>query len=337
MSHCIEKPRLSVVIPTYNRKDSLKVTLDALGRQDCASELFEVIVVSDGSTDGTTEFLTNYESAAPYCLRFIVQENAGPGRARNQGIEAAQGDVIVFVDDDIEPLPGFLTAHMAHHENDSETVVIGPMSGDPAQRSQEPCWIYWEHAMLKKQYHALTSGEWESAGPNHFYSGNSSLLRAHLLEVGGFDETFRRQEDVELAYRLQRERHVRFLFDPKTDALHRPVRSFQSWLNIAAAYGKLDVIRARRGDVSWKLIRLGYTSRNRATRLMASAIINAPGLSKPLHTALLAVAKSAYRAGVEKISTQALSALYNIQYIESACSEMGKLEMKDLIQNGRGE
>ncbi len=241
---------LSVVIPTFNRRDSLKLTLDGLARQDYPAAQFEVLVISDGSTDGTDDFVRSYAAQAPYRLSLLTQENAGPARARNRGIEAAQGTIIVFVDDDVEPCPCFLTAHAGHHQSHENTVVIGPLSPDPQMARREPPWIAWEHAMLQKQYVGWKTGFFTEVNPGNFYSGNGSVRRAQLLAVGGYDEAFTRQEDVELACRLERRFHPAFVFDPQADALHRPRRSYASWLAVPLAYGRLDVIRARRGDAA---------------------------------------------------------------------------------------
>jgi glycosyltransferase involved in cell wall biosynthesis len=102
---------LSVVTPTYNRKDSLRRTLEGLSKQTYAFDGFEVIAVSDGSTDGTDEMLRQFAQSAPFRLGVICQPNGGPSKARNRGIQEAQHDVIVFIDDDVEPAPEFLSRH----------------------------------------------------------------------------------------------------------------------------------------------------------------------------------------------------------------------------------
>ena len=327
-----ETPFISVVIPTYNRKDSLRLTLNGLARQAYPHDRFEVVVVSDGSTDGTDDFLASY--AAPYFLRSITQTNGGPARARNRGVQEATGDVIVFIDDDVEPVPDFLALHAARHAEADETVVIAPMLPDPALHGREPAWIAWEHAMLEKQYTAWRTGEWAGCGPHHFYSGNSSLRRAHLIAVGGFDEQFPRQEDVELAFRLQRERGVRFVYEPAAQGIHRPQRRFASWLAVPYAYGQLDVVRARRGDADWGVVRHGYHARNALTRVLARLVLAAPLLSRPLRFLLLLAARSAYRLHRPGPAFAALSALYNLRYLEGARSEIGtSAEMRRLILN----
>lgn len=319
----ISTPFLSVVIPTFNRKDSLRRTLDGLARQTYPADAFEAVVVSDGSTDGTDALLADFAATSRYPLRPFTQANSGPARARNRGIDEARGEVVVFLDDDVEPAPEFLARHASHHNDDGQTVVIAPMLPDPALRWQEPVWIAWEHAMLEKQYTAWRTGEWAGCGPHHFYSGNASVRREHLRAVGGFDEQFPRQEDVELAVRLERERSVRFVYDPEAQGIHRPLRRWQSWLAVPDAYGQLDVVRARRGDTPWETVRHGYHARNGLTRRLARLVLAVPVLSAPLRGLLRLAAQAAYRLRRAGPAFAALSAVYNLCYLEAARREIG--------------
>lgn len=322
---------LSIVIPTFNRRESLLLTLDGLARQDYPASQFEVLVVSDGATDGTDDFVRGYAGHAPYALFLLAQSNAGPARARNRGIEAAQGEIVVFLDDDVEPCPGFLAAHARHHQSRENAVVIGPLSPDPAVSHREPPWIGWEHAMLQKQYVGWATGFFTEVNPCNFYSGNASVRRAQLLAVGGYDEAFTRQEDVELACRLQRRFRPEFVFDPEADALHRPRRSFQSWLAVPFAYGRLDVVRARRGDASWDVVREGYHSRKRATQMLARLSWTLPFLSAPLRGLLRLAALTACRMGRSRTGFAALSVIYNLRSLDGAASELGRRGLRDLL------
>ncbi len=316
-------PFLSVVIPTFNRKNSLQKTLDGLARQTYPAAQFEAVVVSDGSTDGTDALLAEYARTSPYSLQVLCQPNGGPARARNNGIENAHGEVVVFLDDDVEPSADFLAVHAAHHQSQTHAVVIAPMLPDPALLWREPAWIAWEHAMLEKQYAAWRSGEWDGCGPHHFYSGNASVRRAHLIAVGGFDEQFPRQEDVELAVRLEKQCGVHFVYEPDAPGTHRPQRRFASWLAVPLAYGTLDVVRARRGNISWDVIRSSYHSRSKATRLLARAALFAPMGGRLLRGLLLPAATAAYRLRRAGPAFGALSVIYNLRYLEGARVELG--------------
>ena len=124
---------VSVVIPTYQRRDSLKRTLDSLNGQDI-SERFEVIVVSDGCTDGTDEMLAD-ASQWEFPLIALSQDNAGAGAARNRGIASVSADLIVFLDDDMVASPTFLSTHLVEQSGRESTAVIGPMMNAPAGTS----------------------------------------------------------------------------------------------------------------------------------------------------------------------------------------------------------
>src|SRR5438093_1121539 len=140
--------QLSVVIPTYNRRESLLRALNALARQTYPADTFEVVVISDGATDGTREAIESL--TMPYRLTFVEQKNSGPSVARNNGAERAQAPLIVYMDDDIEPVPAFLAEHAAAHADTENLVLIGPQSEPPNEPI--PHWIAWEHRMLQKQY-----------------------------------------------------------------------------------------------------------------------------------------------------------------------------------------
>jgi len=322
-------PFLSVVIPTYNRCESLRVTLEALKRQDAVAGDFEVIVVSDGSTDGTDALLAQWAAEPlPFQLRPFSQPNAGPARARNRGVKEASGEVIVFIDDDVEPRPECLEAHARRHRHEEKLVLIGPMSPDPALDGQEAVWIAWEHAMLLKQYESWANGLWaeEACGPNNFYTGNASVRRNLVLAVGGFDEGFARQEDVELATRIERSCGAFFRFDSTPAALHRPVRTFESWLRVPYSYGKLDVVRAQRGDVPWSIVRQGYSSRHPVVQRVADVALSGPvggavfrGLLSRMASASYALPGRPWRT----VGLGALSGLYKLRYLEGARDQLG--------------
>lgn len=310
---------LSVVIPTFNRCDSLKRTLEGLSRQTAPRDSFEAIVVSDGSSDGTDEMVTAYARSAPFPLLLHRQNNAGPSAARNRGIRAASGEVIVFLDDDVEPAPGLLERHGEHHRHSERVAVLGTMSPDPAVRRSEPVWIAWEHAKLQEIYDMFRpGGEYSEchAGPMHFYSGNASIRRQWLLDVGGFDETFKRQEDVELAVRLERQCDVWFEFDMLAEGLHRPMRTFQSWIRIPAAYGRLDAKRVLDGALELDEVRRQASGRNAATRIISQMCQSSPPVTPVVTEALKTCALAFYRAGSRGAAFSALSALYNVTYIQ---------------------
>ena len=105
---------LSIVIPTYNRLPILEKCLRALEAQELSQENYikgyEVVLVDDGSTDGTLNWLALHKDEFTH-LRCFEQDHAGPAAARNLGVEKAQGDTIIFIDSDLVVLSNFLQAH----------------------------------------------------------------------------------------------------------------------------------------------------------------------------------------------------------------------------------
>ncbi|MEO8274904.1 MAG: glycosyltransferase [Thermoanaerobaculia bacterium] len=209
-------PAVSVVIPTFNRRDVLDEVLSALDRQLGAPD-FEVIVVDDGSSDGTAEALDRRAQIRP--LRLLQQRNRGPAAARNLGVTAASGGLVAFLGDDTVPAPDWLARHVAAHAERSapRLAVVGFTDWHPRTR-QTPFLRYLNARGLQFGY-ALISDP-EQVPFNFFYTSNLSLRRTTLLEEP-FDESFPfpAWEDTEAAYRLTR-RGLRLVYEPRAIAQH---------------------------------------------------------------------------------------------------------------------
>lgn len=313
------EPAVSVVIPTYQRRDQVAEAVRAIAGQDL-DQPFEIVVVSDGSTDGTESALADLDLAVP--LRVITQENGGPASARNRGVAEARGELILFVDDDLVATPGMLQAHVdAHREAGPNHVVIGPML-DPPDFDMEP-WVRWEQAMLRKQYDAMDAGEY-AATPRQFYTGNASLRRAHLIEAGGFDTSFRRAEDVELAYRLD-DAGLGFSYLRDAVGWHFASRSFEAWRTMAYDYGRNDVVFARDRNRTWIFPFMARKYREHRTPLrwlIAAAVRSAP-LARVTGRALGVLASVADRLHVERVTRASYSCIYGMEYHRGIADELG--------------
>ena len=105
---------VSVVIPTYNRRPILHKCLLALENQKLPAFInnFEIVVVDDGSTDGTREWLQNESRLFPHVV-LVQQEHSGPAKGRNLGVENSKGEVIVFIDSDLVVTETFLESHIS--------------------------------------------------------------------------------------------------------------------------------------------------------------------------------------------------------------------------------
>ena len=319
-------PTVSMVVPTYNRRDRLERVLDALLRQQ-TDVSFEIVVVSDGSTDGTDEYLSTIESpkGSRVPVRPARQENSGPAAARNRGIESAEGDLVIFIDDDVVASDRLVQAHVdAHTRLGTDFVVIGPML-DPDDHEMS-AWVRWEQAMLRKQYSAMEAGDYEATA-RQFYTGNASLRREHLIAAGGFDTTFRRAEDVELAYRLE-DRGLRFHYENSAVGYHYAERTFDAWKAAAYTYGRNEVVFARDHDRSWMMPFMAYkfNDHHRAIRTVTAACVRWLWLRRPVTVLSGWIARVLGRAGLERPTRYALSALYSIEYHTGIADELGSRE-----------
>src|SRR5690606_29636154 len=112
-------PLFSVVIPVYNRANLIKGTLDSVFAQ--TERDYEVIVVDDGSTDATADVVKSYGD----CVRYVYQENAGPGAARNRGIQQSTGQYVVFFDSDDRWFPWTLETYRVAIETHGYPSFLG--------------------------------------------------------------------------------------------------------------------------------------------------------------------------------------------------------------------
>jgi glycosyltransferase involved in cell wall biosynthesis len=313
-------PSVSVVIPTYNRSARLQRVLAALSTQTYDPSRFEVVVVSDGSTDGTDEYLAG--ATTPFDLVVASQPNAGPAAARNRGVHLARAPLVLFVDDDVIATPALIDEHVATHSREpGDTVVIGPMLNPPDL--QLTAWIEWEQTMLYKQYEALARGVYPPTY-RQFYTGNASVSRSSILAIGGFNVRYRRAEDVELAYRLS-EAGARFVFNDRAIGYHHAERSFASWLQNARDYGTNDAIFAdeHRGSQRLQFARDEFLSRHYLVRATTHSCVLRPRLTPVAEWQLRALAAVGARVGAKKVARFALSGLYNLSYYSALAEAIG--------------
>jgi glycosyltransferase involved in cell wall biosynthesis len=179
-------PELSVVIPTYRRRDALPRALDALGRQSVSPERFEVIVVDDPVDDDSDAVAALLEPGRrPFALRHLHRNGRGVSAARNAGWRAADGRLVMFIGDDILLRPGALEQHLGSHERhpDDELGVLGRVEW--AGELRVTPFMRWLERGIQFDYLSVRGDE---APWTHFYTANISLKRTMLERIGGFDE-----------------------------------------------------------------------------------------------------------------------------------------------------
>lgn len=239
-----ELPRVSVVAPTYGRRATLPRFVEPLLRQPVA----EVVVAVDGSADGSVAWLRERARDEPRLVPLDLP-NRGVGAARQAGLEAATGDVVLLLDDDVIASPGLVEGHARHHVDGVPKLVLGYMPNDwraaPRERRAQ-AWLY------RKAYEEACARF--SADPRlilrALWGGNLSMRREDMLRVGIANLAVARGvDDVEFGLRCMKA-GVAGVFDPSLHALHDFDRSFADFRRESRVQGESRrMLRAAHADV----------------------------------------------------------------------------------------
>lgn len=225
--------KVSVIIPTRNNGNKISATLRNLFRQTIAPEHYEIIVVDNRSTDSTEEMLSHLKTEAVN-LRWVKEPNTGRSHARNRGIIESSGDVVLFLDDDIQVEANHLESHLAYHAQSRNTVAVIGRVIDISPIT--PAWA--EDYFHNRQVAGSSIGNRDMSGTPlglFFATGNVSLLRSTLESIkmnqNGeslyFDPTFQVREDGDMGCRLIK-RNVQFVFADDILCRHDHPRSWRS-------------------------------------------------------------------------------------------------------------
>lgn len=214
---------LSVVIPTHDKRDLLARCLAALRCQQPGTEDWQIVVVDDGSRDGTAAYLRELAAGEPRLRLVAPAANVGRAAARNLGWRAAEGRWVLFLDDDILAPPGLLAAHLEVLSADARLGTIGPAVTDPAIADGRHF-----HYLDTRGVARLPRGP---APARFFVTQNAAVPRAALLQIGGFDEGYSAYgfEDMDLGFRLEAT-GVRFEVLPAPVPLHLHHHSLAEYL-----------------------------------------------------------------------------------------------------------
>ncbi len=232
-------PTTSVVIPLYNDAASIGSVLDALEKQTDAPP-FEVIVVDDGSTDGGPELVRTRAT-------LIRQTNAGPAAARNRGAGRAQGDYLLFLDADCTPSSHWvarMTRALAGRGFDG---VMGTLTA--ANDGVVPRLVQLE---VEDRYRSMARAR---DGVDFIAAPSCGFNRGVFLALGGFNESLRQAEDVEMGYRFTEAGH-RIAFVADAPVAHQHQSTWEEFIRTKyrRAIGRLRVFalfpQKRRHD-SW--------------------------------------------------------------------------------------
>ena len=229
----MQSEQITVILPTYNGLSLLKRTIACLEKQEPDPSAFQTVVVDDGSSDGTPDYLLNYKGKLR--LRPVLfPENKGRAAARNGGAKAADGRLLLFIDSDMEFGSDLVQCHTEQHKEES-IVVLGR--------------FFYSKLLPCRGYRRYI----EKRGPNklpactplpgrYFMSGHVSMPRYLFLEVGGFDENFRTHggEDLDLGMRIVA-RGYTIIFAPELVTEHLHIRPLGQVLSMEREYGRESI------------------------------------------------------------------------------------------------
>jgi glycosyltransferase involved in cell wall biosynthesis len=227
-------PVFSVIIPTYNRQAVLKECLEALARQTVRLEMFEVIVVDDGSTDETEQFCRGYRPN--YSFQYLRELNAGAGAARRRGVQHARGEYLLLCNDDTISAPDLLAHHwkMQQARSNLRQCVLGDFRLPPAAQQRALTRFLTQSSFFFPQAKLRAGEYWEYT---YVVTCNLSVKRDAVLAAGSFDARFRVAEDSDLGVRLSRN-GFSVLYVPEAQAIHQHLPfTIPDLMRRAAAYG----------------------------------------------------------------------------------------------------
>lgn len=266
--------RVTVIIPTYNRAEILRKTLEGYAKQNGNHRILEIIVVDDGSNDHTREVVAE-ASFSQVPLRYCYQHNAGLAAARNHAIREAKGDLLLFGDDDIIPSPSLTAKHVRCHEiNPAEEVgILGYVPWLP-DRKPTPFMQWSSHYGPQFNFGYFTAKR--ELNFQHGYFCNTSVYGSFLAKCGIFSENFKTYgyEDIELSYRLSKHGY-RILYSPDAigyhnkyetfdDALIRVEKLYKSWHEFA---------KTEAGETFLRLWREGRTQAGKGNESVVKRVL----------------------------------------------------------------
>lgn len=221
----------SVIISTYNGEKKIGNLLNALLQQTDQSS--EVIVVIDGSNDDTLDVVRSFERKFSGRLRIIVQENRGRAGVRNRGAKEANGDILIFYDDDMTPWRDSIQRHKSFHEN--HHAVVSGNSVEPIEPAKTDIQNYKGYLTERwtEKYNEGTTPLRES---NFFFTAANCSVRKEVFQLlSGFDERLTDAEDHDFGYRALKA-GIPVVFDKSNKAFHHDPITCISYIKRLRAY-----------------------------------------------------------------------------------------------------
>ncbi|MCU0417171.1 MAG: glycosyltransferase [Cytophagaceae bacterium] len=205
---------LSIIIPTYNGKNKVLNLLKSI--EDQIEEGFEVIVMIDGSTDGTYESLNEYKINKPWLI-VVYQKNQGRAIVRNNGVKLATHKLILLIDDDMILSPFLLQHHISFHESHMSSFLVGAIYDSVTELDLD--FVKFRSYLSYKWDKQIKIDENKRLISSFMSAGHLSFYKDLFWELGGFNEALTDLEDLDLKIRCY-EKDIPVYYDSKIICWH---------------------------------------------------------------------------------------------------------------------
>lgn len=243
----MSQPLVSVVIPCFRARRTLPALLASLERQTLPRADFEVLVVDDGSDDGSGECV-----AAGPGIRLLAQDRRGPGAARNRGSAVARAPLLLFLDADLAADPGLVEAHLGHHRAHPDLAATGG-SVSPAEDYPLLSWALADHFSSWFNAHPATR---PGDAPEYLPSLNFAVKRRLVEERGVTWENGREGTGEDVLFCRQLRRHgLRMAFLPGARVFHQDRRTWTAHARHMYRWGlHAPSVRGRFPDLRYRFL-----------------------------------------------------------------------------------
>lgn len=244
----MKNPDISIIIPTFNRRDILKRTIqNYIDKADSIN--LEILVVDDGSTDETLLILKDIKQKHPEIFNYFHQKNKGPAAARNLAIKNASGKLILITGDDIIPSENMLLEHLEFHKkyHSNEVAVLGKVTW--SRELEINSFMRWLESS-GMQFHFDADYDPENLPPQLFYTSNISIKKDYLLLHELFDEKFNKAcwEDVDLGIRLSKY-GLKIIYNPNALGYHNHPIDFANYINRTETAGYYHAFLCKKHNI----------------------------------------------------------------------------------------
>ena len=247
--------------------------------------------------------------------------------ARNHGAAEATGPIIMFIDDDVAPAPGFVESNLRLQAERGPCVILGRLAPSDLPNARPPGWWRWLEWQFDKQYDEMSRGDRIPDG-HILYSGNFCIPTQMFRGVGGFDESVKYCEDSDLGLRLL-DAKVRWEFNPEAIGHHSGYRTYKSWLDGSYRGGLWDAGEILKMSKAFMLGHVvhEYRERHPLLRKVAGLLLGRPKLFSIGLNAIRAVATVAGWLHLRKIERTAYGGIYDLVHWQGVCDGLGGVSL----------